>query len=438
MAGPYYVRSSDGNDGDSGLTWALAKLTLGAAVALAAAGERIYVDDDHQETLAADTTYTFAGVEGNPVEVIVALTDTTTAVADYDDTKQWVEGDTNDAHIIIQNEVYFWGINLVWGDGITAWSSGDRCVLEKSRIEMATTVSELLAVSTDNTTLELINTDVVFNYSGHKFSAAGPVNFMWRGGTLSFDISTFIDIGNEGPKILIEGVDLSSMVGGTIVAVLETDERFTLKLKGIKLNATPPTMISAGQTPERESDLSMDIFGSGNTIYRTRREYQYGYVTDETTLIVNGRGLYDGANEFSLKMVSNTFPNFWTPWRYHLATKRVTGLGSGKTFTVYILEDGNGGQPAAWQNDEVWLEVRYPDNTTEQFEFADDRITTPTTAPANQDDDAGRWTGETNGREQKCVVTLASSAGKAGPVEFYIVVANPSMTLYVCPEVVVS
>ena len=45
MAGPYYVRSTDGSDASDGLTWANAKATLAGALAVAAAGERMEVGD---------------------------------------------------------------------------------------------------------------------------------------------------------------------------------------------------------------------------------------------------------------------------------------------------------------------------------------------------------------------------------------------------------
>src|SRR3972149_1584016 len=70
MAGPYYVRSTDGSDADTGLTWALAKATLVGALAVAAAGERIWVSQAHAETQASAMTLTSAGTESSPVEIL--------------------------------------------------------------------------------------------------------------------------------------------------------------------------------------------------------------------------------------------------------------------------------------------------------------------------------------------------------------------------------
>ncbi len=48
-----YVRSTDGNDADSGATWALAKATLGGALAIATSADTIWVSQNHAETAVA-------------------------------------------------------------------------------------------------------------------------------------------------------------------------------------------------------------------------------------------------------------------------------------------------------------------------------------------------------------------------------------------------
>lgn len=442
MAGPYYVRSSDGNDVDDGLSWANAKATFGAAVTLAAAGERIYVDDDHQETLAVDTTYTFAGTEGNPVKVIVVTTDTTTAVANYNSANQWIEGDTNNAHIIMVGEVYFWGIYLEWGDGnLSVFADGKTHIFEKCKLELNETAGDYFQVGEDNTALKLIDTDVAFVDSGARLQLRSPSSFIWRGGILTGNVDSLIDIYLEGPSVEIIGVDLSAMVGGTIIEIIETDERFRAVLKGIKLNATPPALITAGISPERGSEIIMDIADNGNTIYKFRREYQYGYAQDETSKVITGKALYDGTNEFTVKMVSRATPTptFYDPWRYHLTTLRETGFAANRTYTVHIAQDHASVQPDALENDEIWLEVVYPDDSTAKYNITNDKIATPTTTPAAQTTSTESWEGlAATTRLQELAVTVNSADGKNGPVEIWVCLAKESKTVYVCPEVYIS
>ena len=51
-----YVRSSDGNDGDNGSTWALAKATLAGAVTAWTDGDVICVEDNRAERTATGQT----------------------------------------------------------------------------------------------------------------------------------------------------------------------------------------------------------------------------------------------------------------------------------------------------------------------------------------------------------------------------------------------
>ena len=442
MAGPYYVRSSDGNDGDSGLSWSLAKATFGAAVALAAAGERIYVDDDHKETLGIATTYTFAGTEGIPVEVIVVETDTTTAVATYNATNQYIEGDTNNVSIDIRGEVYFWGICLEPGATGSAFAVDKTATFEKCKIIQSFGTGYQTIKNGDNSSIVFINTDLEFNGVGGRLSITGDGGkFIWHGGTLTGNQTTLLRSGGHPGYIELIGVDLSSMVGGTIFEIFETSDGFIANLKGLKLNATPAALITAGISPERGSQILMDIADNGNIVYKFRREYQYGYAQDETTKVITGKALYDGTNEFTAKMVSRATPTptFYDPWRYHLTTLRETGFAASRTYTVHIAQDHASVQPDALDDDEIWLEVVYPDDASALSNIKTDKIATPTTTPAAQTASTETWAGlDTTTRLQKLEVQIDAADGKNGPVEIWVCLAKESKTVYVCPEVYVS
>lgn len=441
MAGPWYLRSSDGNDGDDGLSWANACATmLGLLGKAVAAGDIIYVDDDHSETFAADVTWAFPGTEGVPNKVITVITDTTSAVSGYAVGSYF--GHATSYGLAITGEVFFWGVTLQQGKYKNIVSGGKTFIMENCHLKIDKSVYQARqTILGSNTVLYFINSDVSFlQRADHGFELVNGGLFVWYKGALlgASDIDVLISAEDYNNIILIKGVDLSPMNGGSIINVAATDEAINAKILGVKLHANNPDLISA--SPERMSQIYMDIADDGNTIYKFRREFQYGYAMQETLLTVAGKGLYDGSNPYSVKLTSRASPTptFYDPWRYHLATKRVTGLGSGKTFTVYVLENGNGGQPAAWNNDQVWLEVVYPDNTTAQYNIQTDKKATPTTAAAEQTADAGRWQNETNGRELRLEVTVANGAGKDGPVEIWVCVAQANKTLYVCPEVIVS
>src|SRR3990167_4942270 len=119
MAGPYYVRSTDGSDASDGLTWANAKATLAGALAVAAAGERIWVSQVHAETQASAMTLTSAGTPASPIEILcgndaaeppTALATTATVTT------------TGASALAIEGSLYCYGITFACGTGSSAAS----------------------------------------------------------------------------------------------------------------------------------------------------------------------------------------------------------------------------------------------------------------------------------------------------------------------------
>lgn len=70
MANPGYVRSTDGNDADTGATWALANATLTGGMTDAAAGDRVWVSQAHAETTAGAVTIAMPGTAANPTQIL--------------------------------------------------------------------------------------------------------------------------------------------------------------------------------------------------------------------------------------------------------------------------------------------------------------------------------------------------------------------------------
>lgn len=419
-------------------TWANAHGKLSWLCRRVAAGETIHVDDGQIETQTEDYCY-FNGTEGLPVRVICVDKATDNAVANYNATNQYI---TYNNFFRISGEVYFWGICLQNSYQSLTFSHGYTVTFENSLLKIANTSSDKrISLNGDNSSLVLINSDIEFEHATQGISVTAPSSFIWRGGTLTWDLDNLIDIGIEGPYIEITGVDLSAMVGGVIIKLTEADEIFHVYLKGIKLNATQPALITAGISPERNSRITMDIVDNGNTVYKFRREYQYGYAQDETSKVITGKALYDGTNEFTAKMVSRATPTptFYDPWRYHLTTLRETGFAASRTYTVHMAQDHTDTQPDALDNDEIWLEVVYPDDTTAQYNIKSDKIATPTTTPVAQTTSTETWEGlAATTRLQELSVQIDAANGKNGPVEIWVCLAKESKTVYVCPEVYVS
>lgn len=413
-------------------TWANAHGKIDWIALRAAAGEIIHIDDSHNDSVKPSCT--FNGTEGAPVKVITVDKATDNAVATYNTGTQLVGCGG------VSGEAYFWGTALQFSTDDRLASTGT-VVYEKCNIKLAYGGGRLL-IQNDNATAVFINTDVdLSQHTTNNIRLRYPSTLIWRGGELSGDVNFLFDIYEEAPYIEIIGADLSSMVGGTIISLGETDERLQAYLKGIKLNASPPDLITAGVSPERGSHILMDIADSGSTVYKFRREYQYGYAQDETIKVITGKALYDGTNEFTTKMMSRAtpIPTFFDPWRYHLTTLRETGFAASRTYTVHIAQDHASVQPAALEDDEIWLEVVYPDDTTSQYNIKTDKIATPTTTPAAQTTSTETWEGlAATTRLQELSVQIDAADGKNGPVEIWVCLAKEDKTIYVCPEVYVS
>lgn len=427
-------------------TWANAHGKIKWITLVPAAGEVLHIDDGHAETPSTET-WIFNGTVGNPVKIICVDKATDSAVSSYPASALIDFGAAGD--LTMYGCVYFWGMYLKIGDDITFGSNtvDSDITFEKSKIYLAFIGSRFIVTNYD-LVLNLISTNVEFaNVAGYIDLSPHSAGFNWIGGTLNDTLSTnqtkvFNVSGSEGRgiAIIVKGVDLSCITGGDLIKITGKVAGL-IELHGVKLNSTPPTFITTNAGIHPLSKFSMDIADSGNTVYKFRRECQYGYAQDETTKVITGKALYDGTNEFTAKMVSRATPTptFYDPWRYHLTTLRETGFAASRTYTVHIAQDHASVQPDALDDDEIWLEVVYPDDTTAQYNIKTDKIATPTTTPAAQTTSTETWEGLlSTTRLQKLEVQIDAADGKNGPVEIWVCLAKESKTVYVCPKVYVS
>jgi hypothetical protein len=118
-----------------------------------------------------------------------------------------------------------------------------------------------------------------------------------------------------------------------------------------------------------------------------------------------------------------------------------TATGSSKTVTVEIVHDG----AAAFDNDEVWLEVQYLSASgTPLGAIVTDRMTNVLSTPAAQATSTATWTGDTgtgpngsatwNTLKLECTFTPE----KAGYIHAKVVMAVPSKTVFVDPLMTVA
>jgi hypothetical protein len=151
--------------------------------------------------------------------------------------------------------------------------------------------------------------------------------------------------------------------------------------------------------------------------------------------VVSDTGIFftSGAAAQSWKIVTTANCSFYTPFEtpwfgyYNTVTTSITPY-------VEILRDGS---TTAYQDDEVWLDVMAKTTSgSTQSSLTTDRMTLLGT-PANHAAGAGlgSWTGESGTAWSGKLVMASLTPAEAGHIQARIVVGEPSVTVYVDPQI---
>jgi hypothetical protein len=446
MAGPYYVRSTDGNDGDDGLTWATAKATLGGALSVAAAGERIYVSQAHAQTQASALSLSSPGTAAAPVEIICvedsAEPPTTLAVSG--------SVATNGAFSIsFAGFAYVYGLIFNAGTGAGqaaginftsaspwAWTL-EWCSL---RTPGSGSASELIiganTTGQDDVVLKLINTTIQLGAVGTARVNIRSSRFLMDGGGFitSSTPSGIIGLLATAPGFFrLRGVDLSLFGSGKHLVTIPSGcgphvGSFENCLLGASVALTSGTFAGPGSPI-----ILMDNCDSGDSQVRMQRTRYEGSVFSETTVVRTG-GASNGVTPISHRMVSSASRVLVDPllgpemviWNPTVASR---------TVTVEILHDS----VTALQDDEVWLEVEYLGVGGEpRSSFGSDRMSNILSTPADQESSSATWvtTGITNPNKQK--LSVGVPVQEVGILRARVALAKPSYTVYVDPLLTVT
>jgi len=441
MAGPYYVRSTDGDDADSGLTWALAKKTLVGALAVAAAGERIWVSQAHAETQASAMTLTSAGTAAAPVEILCGNdgAEPPTALATT------ATSSTTGANSLAfgAGVAFVYGITFSCGTGAGAANlqmitTSSAWHLESCQLSLATTaVGQQLTIgggSGQQLACRFRNVTVSFANAGHLIRIRNA--FVWAGGSLVGTSPTVLFSPVTGAAmsspVRVIGVDLSNCTG-TLVNV--AGGPVVVSFEQCKLGSGVALVTGTNPGPWG-TQVYLANCDSADTQYRMQRHQYEGDVYSDTAVYRTG-GASDGTTPLSHKMVSSanskfTFPLYGPEFViYNAAT------GSAKTATVEIVRDI---AATNLNDDEVWLETEYLGTSGVPLSlFASDRMTNILSTPAAQDASTAGWTlggFGTAGTKQKLVTTFTPQ--EVGIIRCRVALAKATTTIYVDPLITVA
>lgn len=441
-----YVRSTDGNDADNGSTWALAKATLSGALAIAVAGDTVYVSQVHAETQATAMTLTSVGTSANPVRILCAsdAAEPPTALA----TTATVTT-TGASSLTINGGLYCYGITFSAASGAgtahleIANASGVMQLYESCSLRIASTDAgsyiRFGATPAGTVTTRLLNSTFRFGHAFQRVYAAGNLHIV--GGSTAAGGSSndhFIDyFSGKALTALVENYDFTN--NAAALKVTEGDANATASQRVVFRNCKLPASWSgslvnaAPATPA--GTYEMYNCASGDTNYALWMESYYGSVRHETTIVRTG-GASDGTTPLSWKMATTANAN------YPVGVLKsgelgdwIESVGSSKTVTVEIIHDS----VTALNDDEVWVEVNYLG--TSGFPLGinvSDAKANVLAAAAAQTTSSETWTttGLTNPNKQKLAVTFTPQ--EKGYYIARVCLAKPSKTVYVCPKATVT
>lgn len=286
-----------------------------------------------------------------------------------------------------------------------------------------------------NCKIELENTVLEFGATAQGATFRGG-EFSWYN-TLSAIAGTapttlFLTVAQLHHSVNVHSVDLSA-VTGNLVNVSGNNQGSVLNFINCKLGSgfTFTTGTHSGIGGPEVNFINCD---SGSTNYNYYRETAQGAIVDETTL-VKSAGASDGTTPVSWKMVSNANSKFGWPLVSAPILFWNDNSGASKAATVEVLHDS----ATALKDDEIWVEVDYLANSGDPGGLAvSDRKASPVATAANQASSAVTWTttGMSNPNKQKLSVSFTPQ--KKGAVRARVMLAKPSTTVYVNPEITIT
>jgi hypothetical protein len=433
-----YVRSSDGNNADSGASWALAKATLAGAVAVAVAGDTIYVASSHSETTAAALTLTFASTLGNPVKILSvsdAAEPPTTLLAGA------TIATTGASSITTVGFVYGYGLSFLCGDGANVaqiiLGNGTnnyqkyrnchfalRCTLTTSHIYPANASSAFGAIGVwENCTYSLNSTGQRLRVLNGRFywNGGGPISIPSGGG------ATLIE---PGVSVTTHHAELSNLDLSLMPAVANLVAATGVGITRFSSCKMPPSWTGGAASGTKVAGARVEVFNcdSGDTNYGAWIEDGYGSIRSDTSIYLAGtNGIKHNGSPvpLSYKMTAESTAAYPFGLLEGMWRAFVNESTASQTITLEIIHN----EAAGLTDADIWLEVDYPatPGSTQFTRLADAKADIMATAAA-QDTSAADWDDGLTERANSAVYAvgnLVKSAGSPGSA-FICTVAGAS------------
>lgn len=427
-------------------TWDNAHIRIQANMASGAqiaAGDTVYIGDEHFQTQATGLDLTCsAGTRTNPLKFICVqdtgdpATPTTlanTAVVEMtgSDILRWQSG-----------FAYIYGLIMRVGAGASASSinfSGnagwivEACALRLIGTSAGSSINVIPSGSAGY--VKWVNTTVQFAAVGHGI-VVGEADFEWKdtpGALVLGTVPTALFKGfgpNDSGTIKVHGIDLANLS----TALIDLTEQYFHHVDVYNCKMHASAVFTTGTPQGVGGQIRVINCDSGATNTNLLFDIGQGTLSEELTIVRTG-GASDGTTPFAWKIVTRaTTPRFdWPFFSLPIVLWNDT-TGASKTATVEIVNDG-----VTLKDDEVWAEVEYLGTSGFPVaSFIDDAKADILATAANQASSAVAWTttGLTTPVKQKLQVSFTPQL--KGPVIVRVYVARPSTTLYVDPLVSIT
>ena len=284
----------------------------------------------------------------------------------------------------------------------------------------------------------LVDSNLTINNVGQGITIGGGTIVEFRGVTLTgaaVPTSLIESLTTKGGFVSFDDCDFSAIVTGkAIVGNLPTsDGDGQLTLVGSNIQIGTGGSVNTATFVDSKSRIELRNIDDSNTVHHFHVEDIWGTSLEDSSIY--GDATVDGSTSYSLHVTTTAdATEFYHPHRVLLAE---FSSDANPTLTAHVNHDS----ATNVQNDEVWVEVIYPDATTGALgKRADTRAADPLATPADLSSSALSWTG-TGGwsNENKQQMAHTVSGGGAGMHQVWLCVAKPGpYDIYADPLVVIT
>lgn len=408
-----------------------------------AAGDSIYIDDGHNETITFGSAY--YNINGstnfaNPVKILCVdkTSDTISTGALI------APVITYPYAILLKGFLYSYGVNYKANNyNIYFYGAAAYFIFEAGTLFLLGANTYIGSYGTDTVPQTLILKNMILSLTQSAFIMLKQGNFRWDGGSVigndSLGVNALLQPYSSAEMAMsfyavINNVDLSAIGHANDARSLITlyNKVYNILFERCKLPSTAGFTVTSGSwTSSLNGKIRVHHSSASNNTYDFYEETYEGVCQDESS-IVKDAGFEHGTIPLSFKMISSAY----TVDRINALISREieswTDSTTSKTFTIECITDA----ATNLQNDEVWMELEYPVNNTDGLGAIASNQCTPLGTPADCTSSSVTWN-NTGGmaNPNKFNLSVTVTPGKIGPITARVYLAKASTTIYIDPVI---